>query len=141
MELGPGPGYFSIHVAKKLKSGRLYLADIQQEMLDYAKKRFEKRKLNNVEYSLCNGKTFNYDDNYFDIIYMVTVIGEVENKDEYIKEFYRMLNPNGILSISELAGDPDKMPMEALRCLIEQHNFKYYNVYGNQKNFTINFKK
>jgi len=28
LEIGPGPGYFSTHVAKKLKSGRLVLLDI-----------------------------------------------------------------------------------------------------------------
>ncbi len=43
LEVGPGPGYFSIPVARKLKNGKLYLADIQSEMLEYAKKRFEKR--------------------------------------------------------------------------------------------------
>jgi ubiquinone/menaquinone biosynthesis C-methylase UbiE len=141
LEIGPGPGYFSIPVARKLKNGRLYLADIQQEMLDYAKKRFEKRKLYNVEYYLCDGKTFNFNDNSFDRIYMVTVIGEVENKEEYIKAFYRMLKSNGILSISELAGDPDKMTIIELKSSIEKHNFEVCNIYGNNKNFTINFKK
>ena len=141
LELGPGPGYFSIPVAKKLRNGMLYLADIQQEMLDYAKKRFEKRKLKNVEYYLCNGKTFDFKDNSFDIIYMVTVIGEVENKDEYIHEFYRILKPNGVLSITELAGDPDKISIDELRDLIEKHNFKFCNKFGNKRNFTINFWK
>ena len=35
---------------------------------------------------------------------MVTVIGEVDNK-----EIYRTLKEDGILSISELVGDPDKL--------------------------------
>jgi len=141
LELGPGPGYFSVPVAKELKRGRLYLADIQQEMMDYARKRLLKRRLFNTEYYLCDGKTFAFKDNYFDIIFMVTVIGEVENKDDYIKEFFRMLKLGGILSISELAGDPDKMSIEELKILIEQHNFQFYKVYGNNRNFTINFKK
>ena len=141
LEIGPGPGYFSIPIAKKLTNGMLYIADIQQEMLDYAKKRFEKRDLKNVEYYLCDGKTFDFKDNIFDIIYMVTVIGEVENKDEYIQEFYRILKPNGVLSITELAGDPDKMSVEELKSLIENHEFLFQKKYGTKKNFTINFKK
>ena len=44
LEVGAGPGYFSLKVAKFLKNGRLTLADIQQEMLDIAKKRLAKRK-------------------------------------------------------------------------------------------------
>lgn len=141
LELGSGPGYFSIPVAKALKNGTLYLADIQQEMLDYAKKRFQKRNLKNVEYYLCNGKTFDFKDNTFNIIYMVTVIGEVENKDEYIQEFYRILKPNGVLSITELAGDPDKMTVNELISIIEKYKFTFQTKYGNNRNFTLNFKK
>lgn len=141
LELGPGPGYFSIPIAKKLKNGMLFLADIQQEMLDYAKKRCEKRNLNNVEYYLCNGKTFDFKDNAFDIIYMVTVIGEVENKEEYIQEFYRILKPNGVLSITELAGDPDKMTVNELNSMIEKQKFTFHTKYGNKRNFTLNFIK
>ncbi|MGK9475753.1 class I SAM-dependent methyltransferase [Melioribacter sp. OK-6-Me] len=141
LEVVPGPGYFSIPVARKLKSGKLYLADIQSEMLDYAKKRFEKRKMKNVEYYLCNGKTFDFSDDFFDVIYLITVLGEVENKDAYIKEFYRMLKRDGIVSISELAGDPDKMSIEELVALFEKHNFYVDAQYGNKRNFTINFKR
>jgi len=141
LEVGPGPGYFSIHVAEKLKSGKLILADIQKEMLDYAKKRLERRNLKNTEYYLCNGQKFDFIDDVFDIIFMVTVLGEVENKEAYIKEFHRMLKPNGILSISELAGDPDKMSTDELRDIIEKHNFKFFNEYGSKNNFTINYMK
>lgn len=44
LEVGPGPGYFSIPVARKLKTGKLILADIQPEMLEYARKRFSKKR-------------------------------------------------------------------------------------------------
>lgn len=141
LELGPGPGFFSIPVAKKLKKGGLVLADIQQEMLDYAKKRILKRKLTNVEYYNCNGTNFDFADESFDRIFMVTVLGEVENQDEYMQEFYRMLKPGGILSVSEQAGDPDKMTAEQIRELAERHNFSFCCEYGNKRNFTINLRK
>lgn len=141
LELGPGPGFFSVPVAKILKKGKLVLADIQQEMLDYAKKRIERRKLTNVDFYLCNGKNFAFDDESFDRIFMVTVLGEVENQDEYMQEFYRMLKPSGILSVSEQAGDPDKMTAEQIRKLAERHNFSFCRVYGSKRNFTVNLKK
>ncbi|MGM5631590.1 methyltransferase domain-containing protein [Apibacter raozihei] len=141
MELGPGPGYFSKKVAKELFAGKLVLADIQQEMLDYAKKRLSKKKVTNVEYYLCNGNNFEFTDEMFDRIYMITVIGEVENKDSYCKEFYRMLKKGGILSISEQAGDPDKLSISETEDLFESYGFTAYKLYGTQKNFTINFIK
>ena len=141
LEVGPGPGYFSIPVAKVLINGRLVIADIQQEMLDYAKKRIEKKELKNIEYYLCDGNTFRFPNHAFDRIFMVTVIGEVENKKTYMDEFLRMLKPGGILSISEAAGDPDKMTREELQELAVTSGFEFYGIYGNRRNYTINFKK
>lgn len=141
LEVGPGPGYFSIKIAQALSNGKLVLADIQQEMLDYAKKRLLKKNLNNVEYYLCNGDEFNFPYNSFDRIFMVTVIGEVENKEKYLQEFLRILKPGGILSISELAGDPDKMTIAELKDLVGKVGFKLDQLFGNERNYTINFKK
>lgn len=141
LEVGAGPGYFSLKVAKILKNGKLTLADIQQEMLDIAKKRLAKRKVENANYYLCNGTKFEIEDNKFDVVYMVTVLGEIENQKEYIGEFYRMLKPNGILSISEQGGDPDKMSVEEIKKLLKDFNFEFYKLYGTKNNFTINFKK
>lgn len=141
LEVGPGPGYFSIPVAQKLKSGKLYIADIQPEMLEYAQKRLRKERIRNVEYSLCNGSSFDFESNFFDIIFLVTVIGEVENKEAYISEFNRMLKPDGVVSITELAGDPDKMTIEQLTALFKKHNFFLDEWFGSKRNFTLNFKK
>lgn len=141
LEIGPGPGYFSTHVAKKLKKGRLVLLDIQQEMLNLAKKRLQKRNITNVDYKLTDGNSFNLESKYFDRVFMVTVIGEVENKDKYLHEIYRVMKDDGILSISELAGDPDKLSLDELQSLVSKYGFRVIDVFGNNLNYTINFRK
>lgn len=141
LEIGPGPGYFSTHVAKKLTNGRLVLLDIQQEMLDFSRKRLEKRGIKNVDYKLTNGNSLELESSFFDRVFMVTVIGEVENKDNYLKEIYRILKQDGILSISELAGDPDKLGLDDLKSLVTAYDFEVKEVFGNRLNFTVNFKK
>lgn len=141
LELGPGPGYFSTKVAGVLSKGKLVLADVQNEMLNYAKKRITKKGLINVEYYLCDGKSFRFEENTFDRIFMVTVIGEVENKDAYMAEFYRILKKDGILSVSEQAGDPDKMSINEVKQLAGKYNFLVDTIYGEERNYTINFKK
>lgn len=93
LEIGPGPGYFSTKIAKVVPEGKLVLADIQQEMLDYARNRIEKQRINNVEYYLCDGVKFDFPDNCFDRVFMVTVIGEVANQHAYMKEIHRILKP------------------------------------------------
>ena len=141
LEVGPGPGYFSTHVAKVLTGGKLVLADIQQEMLDKAKKRILRKKISNVEFYLCNGDNFLLPDESFDTIFLVTVIGEIENKNAYIKEFHRLLRKGGILSISELKGDPDKLTISEVKELISDSRLVFDNLFGNEDNYTINFKK
>ena len=141
LEIGPGPGYFSLNVARKLKKGKLVLTDIQKEMLDYSKKRMDKKGIKNVEYKICDGNKLDFTDDSFDRVFMVTVIGEVEQKELYIKEIYRILKKGGILSISELAGDPDKMSVEEVEELVMICDFKLKNQYGSNKNYTINFEK
>jgi len=140
LEVGPGPGYFSLHVARVLNEGRLFLADIQQEMLDIAKKRLSRKKIDNVEYHLCNGTDLPFGDNTFDVIFMVTVLGEIENRHQYIKEFRRVLRKDGILSISEQAGDPDKMEPAEIEKLLDENGFIPCRFYGTNKNFTMNFR-
>ena len=141
LEIGPGPGYFSIKVAQRLTEGKLVLADIQQEMLDYAKKRIEKRGLKNVEYKLCDGEKLKFSNEYFDRVFMVTVIGEVVQKEKYIHEINRILKKGGLLSISELAGDPDRMNIEELKELTAIGGLKLQKHFGSKKNYTINFIK
>jgi ubiquinone/menaquinone biosynthesis C-methylase UbiE len=141
LEIGPGPGYFSVKVARVLKRGKLILADIQQEMLDYSRKRLEARNITNVEYRLCDGKTLDFESESLDRVFMVTVIGEVANKREYLKEIRRILKDNGVLSISELAGDPDKLSVEELQELVCEEGFKLKELFGNKRNYTMNFEK
>jgi ubiquinone/menaquinone biosynthesis C-methylase UbiE len=141
LEIGPGPGYFSFNVARKLKKGKLVLTDIQKEMLDYSKKRLDKKGIKNVEYKICDGNKLDFNDGSFDRVFMVTVIGEVEHKELYIKEIHRILKKGGLLSISELAGDPDKMSVKEVEELVMICNFKLKNQYGNDKNYTVNFEK
>lgn len=141
LEIGPGPGYFSTHVARKLKKGILVLLDIQEEMLEMAKKRCNKKGILNIEYKLTDGLSFDLESNFFDRIFMVTVIGEIENKDIYLKEMKRTLKENGILSISELAGDPDKITIDEIQALVCKHGFAVSDIFGNHRNYTINFKK
>jgi ubiquinone/menaquinone biosynthesis C-methylase UbiE len=141
LEVGPGPGYFSVKVARVLHHGKLVLADIQREMLDLAKRRIDKRGLSNVSYHLCDGETFPFADGGFDRIFMVAALGEIENRSAYLKEFYRMLKPDGILSVTELAGDPDRISIETLKKIVPDAGFVFSRFYRNLWNYTINFRR
>jgi ubiquinone/menaquinone biosynthesis C-methylase UbiE len=141
LEVGCGTGYFSLWVARALKKGRLVLADIQPEMLRMARRRLLAKCVINVDFSLCDGKTFDFPDHTFDRIFLIAVMGEVENKEEYLREFHRILKPDGVLSFSEQEGDPDKPAMNQLEELVGPYGFETCGTFGNRSHFTINFRR
>ena len=141
LEVGAGPGYFSLKVAQAVPEGRLVISDIQAEMLAIAQKRLAKKHIENVSFHHCNSTDFPFDGETFDRIYMVTVLGEVENKAAYIKEFWRLLVLGGLVSVSEQPGDPDRLTIEEIKALFTEEDFEFDELFGGKSNFTINFRK
>ncbi len=141
LEVGPGPGFFSIEVARAIPEGKLVLFDIQGEMLDKAEKRLKRKGINNVEFVKSDGEQFPFPDKKFDIIFLVTVLGEVENRDLYLIEFRRILKDGGEVSISEQAGDPDLMTIEELETLFSNNEFKLIEKIVKKFYYTLIFKK
>ena len=141
LEIGPGPGYFSLEAAKRLPQGRLYLYDIQPEMLAHARRRLKKRGYTNVEYHRAGGARFPFADNTFDRIFLVTVLGEVANRDVYLQEIARTLKPGGVVSVTEMQGDPDKLEEEELDALFPAAGLEKGRRYRTFAGFTLNFSK
>ena len=141
LELGPGPGYFSPEVARSIPAGKLILVDIQQEMLDMARKRLEKRGIANVEYIKGDATSLPVDSESFDVVFLISVLGEVPERNKCLRELYRVLRPKGLLSITEQPCDPDSIPMPDIQGLAEKEGFCFEMSYGRGKNYTANFRK
>lgn len=141
LEIGPGPGFYSAKVAQSIPQGMLHITDIQAEMLDITQRRLRNKKITNVDFKLGDGVTLPYENNQFDVVFMVTVFGEVAHKDLYLKEIYRILRSDGVLSISEQAGDSDNMTVAEIQTFVEKFGFKTDKVYGKNRTFTANFRK
>lgn len=141
LELGPGPGYFSPEIARRVPQGKLVLVDVQQGMLDMAKKRLDKQRLFNVEYLLADAVSIPLPSESFDVAFMVAVLGEVSDRRRCLRELYRLLRPRGQLSDTEQPGDMDYAPMPVNKALIEGEGFLFEKAYGRGKNYTVNFRK
>ena len=48
LEIGPGPGLFSVEIARRLTTGRLELLDLQPEMLVRARRKLDRAGCRNV---------------------------------------------------------------------------------------------
>jgi len=141
LEIGPGPGYFSVEVARRIPHGYLELLDIQQEMLEKTRHKIEMTGLRNVDFTQGDAVNLPFDENKFDVVFLVAVLGEVSDKEKCLGDIYRVLKPSGLLSITEQPGDPDFLPLPVVLSLAENQGFEFAERYGKKKNYTVNFKK
>lgn len=142
LELGPGPGYFSPSVARAIPKGTLVLVDIQDRMLDMARKRMEKRKIGNVEYRMGDAAALPCDDDSFDVVFLVAVLGEVADRRACLKEVRRVLRSGGMLSVTEMKlGDPDFIPINELLKSVEAEGFWSRSLREGWFSHTVDFRK
>jgi ubiquinone/menaquinone biosynthesis C-methylase UbiE len=131
LELGPGPGFFSLEVAGRLPHGRLELFDIQPEMLDKARRKLERAGLRNAGFSSGDaGDGLPFPDDTFDVAFSVSVIGEVPDKASCLRSLARVVKPGGSLVFLEGFPDPDRLSGTELRQLAEPEGFSFRDSTG-----------
>ena len=141
LELGCGPGYFSPEVARRVPHGRLQLFDLQWGMLKAARGRLGSAAGTNVSFVQGDACHLPFDAESFDVVFLVTVLGEVSDPAACLQGAYRTLCPGGLLSNTEQPGDPDFLPPEKVRALAEAQGFSCVEQFGGGKNYTTNFRK
>lgn len=141
LEIGPGPGFFSVEVARRIHGGRLVLFDIQSEMLEKSRTRLKRASVNNYHLVRGSADRLPFSPNAFDTVFLVTVLGEVPQPSECLASISRVLRPGGLLSVSEQTGDPDAFSQIRLLHLAEQNGFEYLEHSPFFSGFTLNLKK
>ena len=102
LDLGCGPGFFSIEIAKMLNnSGKVIAVDLQEGMLEKVKNKIigteiEKR----IEIHKCEEKKIGVTEK-IDFILAFYMIHEVPDQDNLIKELKSILKPGGKIYIIE----------------------------------------
>ncbi|MFH1943161.1 MAG: class I SAM-dependent methyltransferase [bacterium] len=141
LEIGPGPGFFSVEVAQCIPEGHLALFDIQKEMLKKVRRKLVKAELENVSFVQGDACGLPYEASVFDVAFLITVLGEVPDAPVCLREIHRVLRTGGLLSISEQCPDPDFISINLVRQLTENEGFTFIENYGRRWNFTANFRK
>ena len=141
LEIGPGPGYFSSEVVKRIPDGELILFDIQWEMLAKSRAKLERTGLGNYRFVQGNAQELPFDASTFDVVFLVTVLGEVANPEICMAGIAGILRPGGVLSLTEQGGDPDALTENVLRRMGETKGLCCMEVSRFRGGFTLNLKK
>lgn len=138
LEVGAGTGYYAQAVAPRVPKGRLELFDLQAGMLDKARRRLARH--DNVGFTRGEaGSDLPFEDASFDVVYLVTVFGEIPNQDRFLASAERVVKPGGTLSFSEHHPDPDFESAESITKKVERYGFRQSAHKGWRWAFTVDF--
>lgn len=141
LEIGPGPGYFSGEVARRIPGGQLTLLDIQVEMLHKTRRKLRQAAITNARWVQASAGTLPFTTGVFDVVFLVTVLGEIPKPRACLQAIQPVLRPGGLLSITEMQGDPDALNQAEVQHLAQQCGFTLLETFSLFKGFTLNFTK
>jgi len=124
LDLGCGPGYFTLEIAKMLKdTGKVIAADLQEGMLNKVRKKIEGTTLNDrIELHKCEENSICITEkvNFILAFYMVH---EVPDQSHLFEELESILKPNGLILIIEPKFHVSKNSFEEMIIKIKNMGF------------------
>jgi len=142
LDFGCGPGRVTIPIAEQVgPSGEVVAVDIQPNMLRRAQEKALARNLNNIRFLEIGAGQEELHHSYFDRATLVTVLGEVSDRQTALKQLFDSLKPGGMLSITEIIFDPHFQSRSTVRHLANKIGFQEKEIFGNRFTFTLNFNK
>ena len=101
LDYGCGPGGYVVPLAKLVgESGKVYALDIHPLAVQKVQDIASKKQLTNVETILSDCQT-GLPDNSLDAVLLYDAFHHLSDPDIVVKELYRVLKPDGILSFSD----------------------------------------
>jgi ubiquinone/menaquinone biosynthesis C-methylase UbiE len=142
LDAGCGPGRITLPAARRVgPTGQVVALDIQESMLQRVQKKLDAENVANVHLlhaGLGEGQT---EPGSFDRAFLVTVLGEIPDKDAALREIYQALKPGGILSVTEVLPDPDFQTPDTVRRLGQEAGFEVSKRMGGFPAYTMNLYK
>lgn len=114
LDIATGTGDFAILSAEMLHPQKLIGADISEGMMEIGKQKVAEKKLENIiSFQKEDCMALSLLSESFDAVTVAFGIRNFKNLDQGLSEIYRILKPNGHLSIAELT-TPVHTPMKQL---------------------------
>ncbi len=142
LDAGCGPGRLTIPVARVVgHAGTVVALDSQTAMLRKLEERLDVGGLDNIRAVRGELGEGALDEGGFDRVLLVGVLGEVHDRAAGLCELYAALEPGGVLSVTEIVGDPDYHRPATVRCEAEAAGFRIIDRFGDFPAYTLNFEK
>lgn len=142
LEIGPGPGRLLIPAAQRvLPGGEAVGIDIQPGMIERLKIRADRAGVTNLKAILGDATQPHVPEASFDLVFLCTALGEIPDRAAALGQCYHALKPGGVLSITEIFGDPHYQSRSVVQRLAEAAGFRLQSMQGRWWFYTASFIK
>ena len=137
LDAGSGFTFFPFYLASQFEMVKIHCCDNNRIL---AKSFDQRNQLNrsDVQFSLANLKSLNYESKQFDLIYCISVLEHIDGYDQVVREFHRILKPGGqlVVTFDISLDDARDIPVAEAVALVE--NFGQYFHVNNGQSANIN---
>jgi SAM-dependent methyltransferase len=142
LDAGCGPGRLTLPIAMNVgPSGEVTAIDIQEGMLSHAQERARKANLANIRFLRTSLGMGTLEGNYFDRAVMVTVLGEIPDREAAVRELFEALMPGGFLLVEETIRDPHFQSYRTVTSLAGAAGFREKDFFGTWFSYTLALEK
>jgi ubiquinone/menaquinone biosynthesis C-methylase UbiE len=142
LEIGPGPGRLLIPAAQRVQpDGEAVGIDIQPAMIERLKVRANRLGITNLSAIVGDAAQSHVPEASFDIVFLCAALGEIPDRAAAIAQSFRALKPQGVLSITEMIGDPHYQSRSVVERLALEAGFRAGSVRGGWWLYTAEFVK
>lgn len=142
LDAGCGPGRLTIPVAQIVgPCGEVTAVDLQEGMLSEAQERANAAHLTNIRFLLAGIGDGKLESDRFDRAVLITVLGEIPDRDAALNEIFAALKPGGILLVEESLRDPHFQTRSTVTRLAVAAGFIEKEFFGNWFSYTITLEK
>ena len=143
LDVGSGPGRLAIPAARRVgPNGSVTAVDVQSDMLARLEQRASREGITNIESRLLDaGVDDSLGSDRFDRAWLVTVLGEILDKEAALRAICRALKPGGTLSITEVLPDPHAQRQTTGLMLAQSAGFEPAQQWRSLFAFNQNFVK
>ena len=100
-DIGCGPGFFTVPLAKFLVNGKVYALDVDDEMLAACREQVAKARMGNVEILKCDEYAFPLEPGSIDGAFLAFVVQQVADRPRFLNAVRELLTPGGWCTVLE----------------------------------------
>jgi ubiquinone/menaquinone biosynthesis C-methylase UbiE len=142
LDVGCGTGRVTIPIAEAVgPTGDVVAIDLQPGMLRRAQQKARAANLNYIRFLQVRAEEARLEQSHYDRAVLVTVLGEIPDREAAVQVIFDALKPGGILSITEIILDPHFQSRSKVLGLTRRLGFRENGFFGGRFLFTLNLQK